>query len=372
MKELISDFFKLQNDRMKSPFFSAIVFSLFFYNWDIIYFLISSDLEVVTKIEYIKKTIGERSLLKPFLLTAVLLILPIFINNAVQWLSDFFISIRVNRLNKSKIKRANDELAIANLEAEKSFSARKIEMHVQNNIDAIQSENSNLKTSVDDCKEQIEALKLSLDSEREASVDSRKHADFLVNELESAKSELGAFETSIINKDEEIFSLKELLAQHENINKSQVIEIINLKNKIEKINVDEGLHFTAKGLRELAGDLISSESMFSNSAYLTEDENRKLIVVEPDIIKRHFPSILSYQVFKILNKTPIQQSKLVELQSKLVELFPKNKCSLGELRVALSELINTGMVEKTEKGVYFSTELGKKVDAELSKKQSTR
>lgn len=89
MKEFINDFLKLQNDRMKSPFFSAVVFSLLFYNWDLMYFLISSDLDAVVKIEYINKSVSERSLLKPFLLTAALLILPIFINNAVQWLSDF-------------------------------------------------------------------------------------------------------------------------------------------------------------------------------------------------------------------------------------------------------------------------------------------
>lgn len=320
----------------------------------------SSDLESVAKIEYINKTVSERSLLKPFLLTAALLILPIFINNAVQWLSDFFVSIRVNRLNQFKIKRAEDELTIANSEAEKSFSAKKIEMHVQNNIDAIQSENINLKNSVDDCKEQIEALKLSLDSERKASVDSRKHADFLANELESAKNELGHFEASTINKDEEIFSLKELLVKHENINKYQTDEILKFKNLVEKINKKDAL----EGLSG-AAKLLASESLFSKAPYIGEDEIERLTVVDSNIIKRYFPSIPSYEVFRILNKTPISLRELFES-------FPKGTYSLSELRVALSELIDTGMIEKTVKGVYFSTELGKKVDAELSKKQSTR
>lgn len=365
MKEFINDFFKLQNDRMKSPFFSAVVFSLFFYNWDIIYFLISSDLEVISKIEYIKKTVDERSLFKPFLLTAALLILPIFINNAVQWLSDFFMSIRTNRLNAFKIKRANDELDIATLEAEKSFSVRKIEMQVQNNIDAIKSENSNLKTSVDDCKEQIEALKLSLDSERKASVDSRKHSDFLVNELENTKNEFESFKMSVNSQDEEIFSLKELIAQYEKTIQSQSIDALKSKRLLElrKINVDN--HFVQKNATNSVDTLPIKNGESISVSYLTESENRNFTDEDFELIKRYFPSLLSYEVFKILNKTPMSQSEIFSL-------FPSDKYSLGVLRIALSKLIDTGMIEKTAKGVYFSTELGDKADVELTQKLSTR
>lgn len=365
MKEFINDFLKLQNDRMKSPFFSAVVFSLLFYNWDLMYFLISSDLDAVVKIEYINKSVSERSLLKPFLLTAVLLILPIFINNAVQWLSDFFMSIRVNRLNKFKIRRASDELVIANSEAEKNFSTRKIEMHVQNNINAIKSENNNLKISVSDYKEQIEALKLSLDSEREASVDSRKHSDFLVNELENTKNELESFKMSVNSKDEDIFTLKELLAEYEKTIQSQSVEVLKSKRLLELKNRNNDDHFVQKDAAKFVGSLPGKNGESISFSYLTESENRNFTDEDFELIKRYFPSILSYDVFRILNKTPMPQSGIVAS-------FPKDKFSLGVIRVALSKLMDTGMIEKTTKGVYFSSELGKKVDLELSQKLRTR
>uniref|UniRef100_UPI0040480DFA hypothetical protein n=1 Tax=Shewanella baltica TaxID=62322 RepID=UPI0040480DFA len=363
MKEFISEFFKLQNDRMKSPFFSAVVFSILFYNWDVIYFLISSNSETLSKIDYIKNTVKERSLIAPFLLTGALLILPIVINNIVQWLVDHLTSVRQNRLNKYKIRGGEDELEIAHLEASKSFEPTKIQMQTQNNIDGILTENVTLKASLDDYRQQIEDFKLSLESERNASVESRKHSDFLVKELEEVKHEVASLEAEALKSNNEIITLKELLTKHENVTQKQAKEIVSLKKLISNMDITEDNSLNKDKVGNNTGIVNSKyDTAIERGNYVTDGKNiyvRKVAEISSDVIRRYFPNELGYEIFNILNKTPMQHENLMLS-------LPKNRYSLGEFRKAVSELINTGMITKTENGMYFSTELGKKAAIELN------
>ncbi|MEM6191639.1 hypothetical protein [Shewanella scandinavica] len=306
MKEFISDFFKLQNDRMKSPFFSAVVFSILFYNWDVIYFFISSNTETLSKIDYIKNIMKERSLIYPFLLTGTLLILPIVINNAVQWLTDHLTSIRTNRLNRYKIKRGEDELKIAHLEASKSFEPKKVEMHVQNNIDKIIDENNLLTISLDEYKEQITDLKDSIDSERKASEDSRAHTSFLSSELETSKYELSnlndkwKIELSELKKVNEIQAVE--LSELKKVNSIQSEELSELK-KVNTIQSEE--LFELKKV-----NTIQSEELFEVNSELKKVNKKQSIEI---FELNDFNKKQSEEVFELYDFNKKQSEEFFEL-----------------------------------------------------------
>lgn len=384
MKEFISDFFKLQNDRMKSPFFSAVVFSILFYNWDLVYFLISSNTETLSKIDYIKNTMKERSLIDPFVLTGILLILPIVINNAIQWLTDHLTSIRTNRLNRYKIKRGEDELTIAHLEASKSFEPKKVEMHVQNNIEKIIDENNILTISLDEYREQITDLKDSIDSERKASEDSRAHTSFLSSELDTSKYELSSLNDKWENKFSELKKVNEIqaveLSELKKVNEIQAVELSELKkaneiqaleiydlydfNKKQAVELSDLNNFNQKQAAELGNvrgylkkfEIKENLKFFPEMAHL--DSDNLSAIERSDKIMENFQSKLNFELFEILKDTPMNAERIWGS-------LTKNIYSKVEVIKALNELQGSGMVKKTPTGVYGLTKKGADVASQL-------
>lgn len=350
MKEFISDFLKLQNDRMKSPFFSAVVLSLLFYNWDLIYFIISSNFETVTKIEHVKKELSEKNLLHPFILTVVLLILPVIINNIVQWITDYFVSERARRLIRYKIARGEGELKIANLEAEKNFATNKIELEVKNNIANIIDRNKNLEQSLHTNKGQLDELKLSLESERKASEESREHSSFLVSELESAKGQIHALKDELAIRDRDIYLL--------NISSKAENHMISKDGKIsgskDFLNNDDKNNASKKSKKDFVNTYMTRES-FSDVTFGLDDD---YVVKRADIIANYFSSKMAFELFEILKDRPMSAEALLNE-------FPKGKYSIEDIFVSISELANSRITEKTGNGVYFITSYGKDIASKL-------
>ncbi|MGI2157889.1 hypothetical protein [Shewanella baltica] len=189
MKETLSEFLKLQNDRMKSPFFSAIVFSLLFYNWDLFYYLFSYDADILAKIAYVKSELPKRSLLEPFSLTVILLIVPLIVNNIIQLISDYIYSFRSEKLNRYRISRGRGELEIATLEARKNFEPQRIEAETLNNIEGLRNENNNLNDLLLSHKGHISELTAALDSERVTTTEIRTKNNAMSSDLNSLKEQ---------------------------------------------------------------------------------------------------------------------------------------------------------------------------------------
>lgn len=350
MKEFINDFLKLQNDRMKSPFFSAVVLSLLFYNWDLIYFIISSNFETVSKIEYVKKELTEKSLWHPFILTIILLILPVIVNNVVQSITDYFVAIRTNKLIEYKIARGKGELNIANLEAEKSFSTNKIELEVKNNIASIIDKNASLENSLYTYKGQLDELKLSLESERKASEESREHSSFLVSELESAKSEILALKDELAIKKRDIVLLKKH-PKPEGYVMSRDGEIFSSE---DFVNNGENINFTKKYKKDFV-NFYTTQEAFADEAFGLDDDS---VIKRADIIANYFNSKLAFELFEILKDRPMSTEALLNE-------FPKGKHSIEDVFISINELVDSRIAEKTSSGICFITSYGKNIASKL-------
>lgn len=230
MKENISEFLKLQNDRMKSPFFSAIVFSLLFYNWDVLYYLFSYDADILAKIGYVKSELPKKSLLEPFFLTVSLLIVPLIVNNVIQLISDYISSYRSEKLNRYRISRGKGELEIANLEARKNFEPQRIEAETLHNIEGLKGENNNLNALVASHKEHILELTAALESERVTTSEIRLENKAISNTLKSLQDE-----NEKLNEKVNI-----TLDKYHGLLKSIEVEINNRETGSEPfINIDE-------------------------------------------------------------------------------------------------------------------------------------
>ncbi|MEL4428597.1 hypothetical protein [Shewanella mangrovisoli] len=383
MKEFVSEFLKLQNDRMKSPFFSAVVFSLLFYNWDLIYFLISSNSEALVKIEYVNAKFFERNLWKPFFLTAVLLIVPLLVNNIVQLITDHFVSKRVNRLNKYKVGRGENELQVADLEARKNFSTTRIELEVKNNIDGVLAENTSLKNSLKQYEDQLSELKLSLDSERNASKESREHSAFLTSQLDTVKGELSdALNELGVAKEDLAKTLDELdkanldliEIEHENVKDIEELEIkdkyikafFDMRSLLDeaeyKIDTDT-LELHGDGANKLLSllksfnefDIEVSSSLESEKNYLSKPFG---FIDVPDELREYFDTGLEASLFGYINKYPSSAKKITRF-------YFVGKLAIDEVNNALEKLRRRGLVDKTGIGVFYVTEKGKGVAAKM-------
>ncbi|MFB2727787.1 hypothetical protein ACE02H_10035 [Shewanella mangrovisoli] len=325
----------------------------------------------------------ERNLWKPFFLTAALLIVPLLVNNVIQLITDHFVSKRVDRLNKYKVGRGENELQVADLEARKNFSTTRIELEVKNNIDGVIAENTSLKNSFKQYKDQLSELKLSLDSERNASKESREHSAFLTSQLDTAKEELSeALNELGVAKEDLAKTLDELdkanldliQIKHENV---KDIEELEIKDKYIKTFfdmkrlLDKAEYKIDSNTLELHGDgaskLLSLLKSFNKFDFevnsLSESEKNHLskpfgVIDVPDVLREHFDSSLEASLFEYINKYPSNAERITRV-------YFEDKLAINEVNNALEKLRRRGLVDKTGAGVFYVTEKGKGVAAKM-------
>ncbi|KZK70282.1 hypothetical protein A1L58_14690 [Shewanella baltica] len=259
MKDMVTDFFKLQNDRMKSPFFSAFICALLFYNWDIVYYLISFDSDAVTKTNYVTELLKGKSLIAPFIITVAFLVIPLFFNFSIQLILDKLNSSRQNKLNGYKIESGKDELKIADLEANKVYSLKRVELETGNNIDLLKRRLAVADEQIVSQNDMIAELSKAADAQRKQADDYKELLDGKVGEIErwnklitelKNKEEVNLNKINKINNDND--SLRSLLEQL--VVLTDIGDESGIKNIISIIKSDQlkGIvGFDYKGMREI-------------------------------------------------------------------------------------------------------------------------
>ncbi len=141
VRDIYSSFRQTSLERVKSPFLGAFVFSWVGFNWQMLSILFFSKKEIEQRIELINKTydIGNY-LLGPICTTALIVITLPQINKLITKIQDKPNSETVELSLSSKIKIAELQQSIAEIEAKKKLADKKEERNIEEGIENIKSE----------------------------------------------------------------------------------------------------------------------------------------------------------------------------------------------------------------------------------------
>ncbi|WP_025822957.1 hypothetical protein [Shewanella marina] len=210
MKQFFIDFFKGQQEKFKTPFFSSLLIAIVICYCDVIYYILFEDEKASLKIISAKAMVDDKNIYFPFFLSAVFLIIPIFVNYLYQILLDKFIykckenkaNLELNisdaqyklKLNNAKEKYADEKVKIEHAEKiesiKLSLKTKGIRINeLESNVvdrELIISQKDELITAItstlDNAKKQLEHTEVQLDETQKKLIEIRKKLDLSIIE----------------------------------------------------------------------------------------------------------------------------------------------------------------------------------------------
>lgn len=257
IRDIIASFRQTSLERVKSPFLGAFVFSWVAFNWPMLAILFFSKQEIENRIDYINSNFEIGSyLLAPICTSALIAFLLPQINKLITKIQDKPNSETIELTLSSKIRVAELQQSIAEIEARKKLADKKEERYIEESIIAIKTENSKLNDQVlayevevkdlqvklSDSKAEENSLRALLRSEKESVVQSesvRKQLSDINITLNSTIRELEQVivhtknDINILNKDaSELRSVKERLTK---TNESLTYQLTTLAHEYQGI-----------------------------------------------------------------------------------------------------------------------------------------
>lgn len=156
IRDLYASFRQTSLERVKSPVLGAFVFSWIGFNWQMLAILFFSTNKIEDRIEYINKTFDIGSyLLGPIVTTGLICFLLPRANKLVARIQDKPNSETVELTLSSKIKIAEQQQRIAEIDARKKLAEKKEEKFIEESIYKTKEENKSLKMEIDTLKKEI-------------------------------------------------------------------------------------------------------------------------------------------------------------------------------------------------------------------------
>lgn len=268
IRDVFSSFRQTSLERVKSPYLGAFVFSWVGFNWQMLAILFFSKTSIEERLKYINANFDSGSyLLGPICTSALIVFLLPQINKAITKIQDKPNSETIELTLSSKIRVAELQQSIAEIEARKKLADKKEERYIEESISSIKNENNKLHEQVlsfeigvkelqvklSDSKAEESSLKAQLRAEKdslEQSENARKKLSELNIELNSTIKDLDyermQASHSILKLEEEIGKLQtniETLNELKTTLTSQISNLANLYPGIFKIHlVDEVPH----------------------------------------------------------------------------------------------------------------------------------
>ncbi|MDZ5701870.1 hypothetical protein [Enterobacter ludwigii] len=229
IRDLFTSFRQTSLERVKSPFLGAFAFSWVAFNWPMLAILFFSKKEIESRIEYINSNFEISSyLLAPLCTSALIAFLLPQINKIITKIQDKPNSETIELTLSSKIRVAELQQSIAEIEARKKLADKKEERFIEESIESIKTENSKLNDQV-----------LSYEIE--------------VKDLQARLSDSKAEENSLRTL---LLSEKESLLQSENVRKQLSDINLNLNSSIKELeqviaNTKSNIKILNKDISEL-------------------------------------------------------------------------------------------------------------------------
>lgn len=273
IRDIFSAFRQTSLERIKSPFLGAFVFSWVAFNWQAILILIFSDRTIEKRLVSINESYDIGSFLLGPICTSILIsfLLP-QINKLVTRIQDKPNSDTIELTLSSKIKIAQLQQSIAELEAKKKLADKREEKNIDANIDAIKDDNEKLTDKVNSYEMEILELKSSLSESKieenkyraqmDVAIETRDKLETTLKKTSDANTSLNITvrELSEKNKNTETLAnslhddlawerndkkrLEEIISSYQN----QIIDLNNkypsiFKNQIKNINENKPIKF---------------------------------------------------------------------------------------------------------------------------------
>ena len=183
IKDVIGAFRQTTLERVKSPFLGAFVFSWIAFNWQALVILLFSEKTVEKRLGIINDYYDVGSFVLGPICTSILItfLLP-QINKIITKIQDKPNSDTIELTLNSRIKIAELQQSIAEIEARKKLADKKEEKYIEESIYRIKDENSKLSNQLLNSELSIKDLNTKL---REATIEGNNYKSLLNAEKES-------------------------------------------------------------------------------------------------------------------------------------------------------------------------------------------
>ncbi|PWG70139.1 hypothetical protein DEM28_16810 [Enterobacter mori] len=292
IRDIFSAFRQTSLERIKSPFLGAFVFSWVAFNWQAILILMFSDKTIEKRLVSINESYDIGSFLLGPVCTSILIsfLLP-QINKLVTRIQDKPNSDTIELTLSSKIKIAQLQQSIAELEAKKKLADKREEKNIDANIDAIKEENIKLTDKALSYEMEILELKSSLSESKieenkykaqmEAAIESRDKTESALKKTIDANSSLNITVRELTEKikttEDYVTSLNKDINWERNDKKRLEAIIESYQNEIHELN-------------------IKFPSIFNNKS-----ENGVLLIELTDQAKRSLPKFNEQMNFEVIS-----------------------------------------------------------------------
>lgn len=245
VRDLYASFRQTSLERVKSPFLGAFVFSWLGFNWQILSILFFSKKDIEQKIEIINKSYDVGNyLLGPILTTSLIVIFLPQINKLITKIQDKPNSDTIELSLSSKIRIAELQQSIAEIEARKKLADKKEERNIEEGIENIKAklqmtidqlnekneEVQNIQTSNTDLQGRIAKAESKLTVEQESKSELQK-------ELTIEKESYRILANKTLDITNELNKSQADLTAEFDINRNLTIENDNLRTKVQKMTL---------------------------------------------------------------------------------------------------------------------------------------
>lgn len=163
IRDIFASFRQTSLERVRSPFLGAFVFSWIAFNWQMLAILFFSKNNIEERLKYINGNFDVGSyLLAPLCISALIVFLLPQINKAITKIQDKPNSETIELTLSSKIRVAELQQSIAEIEARKKLADKKEERYIEESISSIKSENNRLQDQVLTLETEVKELQIKL------------------------------------------------------------------------------------------------------------------------------------------------------------------------------------------------------------------
>lgn len=237
IRDLYASFRQTSLERVKSPVLGAFVFSWIGFNWQMLAILFFSTNKIEARIEYINKTFDIGSyLLGPIVTTGLICFLLPRANKLVARIQDKPNSETVELTLSSKIKIAEQQQRIAEIDARKKLAEKKEEKFIEESIYKTKEENKALKDEISSLKEIIQSKTIEI-------LDMQALRDKEISSMEKLNKHIDKLKLEVINASDKVNALNaennELKSNVKEYNRSVSLNNSIFAEKDEKIRALE-------------------------------------------------------------------------------------------------------------------------------------
>lgn len=252
LRDIFASFRQTSLERVKSPFLGAFVFSWIGFNWQMLAILFFSKNSIEERLKFINSNFDVWNYLSAPLCTSALIafLLP-QINKAITKIQDKPNSETIELTLSSKIRVAELQQSIAEIEARKKLADKKEERYIEESISLIKAENKRLHELVLSLEIEVKELQVKLS-------DSKAEESSLKAQLRSGKDSLEQSESARKKLSELNVDLNSTIKELDYERMQASHSILKLEEEIGKLQID------FENLNELKNTLASQITNLSN------------------------------------------------------------------------------------------------------------